>query len=260
MIKVGSSAKLKLFMEFPKWIFRTEKPTTPEEGAEEGLATKEGYKSPDESLLESADIEKTSPLGGGVTDTSFVKLEGDGGGIFKRIEGREKDMSLGKSYQKERAAYLADLFLGFNLVPATIIRNIEGKEGSLQKFIPESRTGSEMPIKETMALEKSPEYKTMCIFDYIIGNTDRHFRNYLVDKNKKLWAIDHHLTFRTGAHDPYDYSFSKYVTKQVKYKIRALAESEDKKTLLRKLLLELLEEERVNNFFQRLALCNNKLY
>lgn len=51
-------------MEFPKWIFRTEKPAAPKEGAEERPAIKEGHKSPDESLLESAGIEKKSYLGG----------------------------------------------------------------------------------------------------------------------------------------------------------------------------------------------------
>lgn len=165
----------------------------------------------------------------------------------------EEGQSLGKSYQKERAAYLVDLFLGFDLVPATVIRNIEGKMGSLQKFIPESRTGQEITFEEAAALQESPEYIIMDIFDYIIGNSDRHDRNYVVDKDNKLWAIDHHLTFWNYTGHPYD-SFPVYSTKQTLNKIRDLAESEDKKMLLRKLLLELLEKEQVNNFFKRLAL------
>lgn len=53
-------------MEFPKWIFRTEKQEAPKEkGAEKKPATKEGYESPDEHLLEDTDIEKKSSLGGG---------------------------------------------------------------------------------------------------------------------------------------------------------------------------------------------------
>ena len=35
----------------------------------------------------------------------------------------------------------------------------------------------------------------MALFDEVIGNTDRHDGNWLEDENRKLWAIDHGLTF-----------------------------------------------------------------
>lgn len=93
----------------------------------------------------------------------------------------------------------------------------------------------------------------MMIFDYIIGNSDRNGGNYLTDENKKLWAIDHHLAFKKHIDVP-DYISSEDLSKETADKIKALAESEDQKTPLRKLLLEILEEERVNGFFGRLTL------
>lgn len=53
------------------------------------------------------------------------------GGVFKP----------GYRYKSERAAYLVDKFFKFDLIPTTVIRNIEGKEGSFQQFIPNAKKG-----------------------------------------------------------------------------------------------------------------------
>lgn len=66
----------------------------------------------------------------------FYETKDCKGGVFK--EGKRG------SIRSERAAYLVDKFLGFDLVPTTVIKTIEGKEGSFQRFIPDARTGLEL--------------------------------------------------------------------------------------------------------------------
>lgn len=39
----------------------------------------------------------------------------------------------------------------------------------------------------------------MAVFDYVIGNTDRHDNNWMVSEKGKLQLIDHGLTFNTNA-------------------------------------------------------------
>jgi hypothetical protein len=39
------------------------------------------------------------------------------------------------------------------------------------------------------------EFQKLAMFDFIIGNTDRHSGNWMVDEQHKLRAIDHGLSF-----------------------------------------------------------------
>ena len=55
---------------------------------------------------------------------------------------------------------------------------------------------------ETLAeLEKSGELDKLQTMDFVLGNTDRHIYNFLVDDDKKkLWLIDHGLAFGSPRH------------------------------------------------------------
>ena len=134
--------------------------------------------------------EKTSSkrLEHGVTKPRFVELKDDGSGIFKDVD-----------YKGERAAYLIDRFLGFDLVPPTVIRQLDGEEGSMQEFIADAETGDELGVGTARLAEMYPDqFMKMWVFDNAIKNLDRHEGNFLV-KNGRIYAIDHGRSMGWGS-------------------------------------------------------------
>ncbi|MCE5294227.1 MAG: hypothetical protein LLF94_06395 [Chlamydiales bacterium] len=91
--------------------------------------------------------------------------------------------------EAEVAAYLLDRHFDFGLSPASQMVTLDGKEGALQVFI---KSKDETPFKEAAdhidAMEAKEVYteqevalfQKMAIFDYLIGNLDRHEENWFV--------------------------------------------------------------------------------
>jgi hypothetical protein len=77
----------------------------------------------------------------------------------------------------------------FNLVPTTVLVLFEGKLASAQQFI---------------TAEKPSHYPPplLQLFDYIIGNSDRHGGNWLVE-GEKIWAIDNAYSFDRNRYNQY---------------------------------------------------------
>lgn len=210
--------------------------------------------SPKEVVLEKNEITRRRHLGGGCNKTEFVKIKDDGNGVFKPVKGERGVAKKGTGYKRERAAYLVDLFLGFGIVPPTVIRTIKGKVGSLQEFIPDAKERCYVDFDEfsTDDEERFAERSSMMeLFDVMISNTDRRDANWLVDKDEKLWAIDHGYAFNNEGLPMVN---SHKHEKGVLEKVKLLADSPDKQELLRKLLLELLESEEVDLFFRKLKI------
>jgi hypothetical protein len=137
-------------------------------------------------------------LGGACGGSSLIKLKDDGFGVFKPYSDFElTDRKV--QIQNERAAYLIDLFLGFDLVPPTVIRELTDltdnteQVGSMQQFIEKSSLGAELSNSGKNDVDPG-EISKLAIFDFMIKNTDRHSSNYLI-KDRKIFAIDHGLCF-----------------------------------------------------------------
>lgn len=93
------------------------------------------------------------------------------------------------------------------MVPPTVIRNLSskclrksgrgGEVGSFQEFIPKTKSMVELDVSQIRDLmkEKEAELVKLAIFDYIIYNSDRNMSNYLLDRDNKIIAIDHGLSF-----------------------------------------------------------------
>ncbi|WP_426988342.1 SCO1664 family protein [Pseudarthrobacter sp. Y6] len=98
-------------------------------------------------------------------------------------------------YRRERAAYLLSEFLGWGMVPSTVIRDDAPLGvGSLQWFI-------DCDFREhyfTLAAEDPathPDMARMALFDYISNNTDRKSGHVLRGGDGRIWGIDHGLCF-----------------------------------------------------------------
>ncbi|HUD20750.1 MAG TPA: hypothetical protein VMQ44_01620 [Candidatus Saccharimonadales bacterium] len=138
--------------------------------------------------------------------------------VYKPVSGEDtkfyRENELNHDYPSEAAAYMVSEHFGFDLVPPTLVRPIEGQLGSLQLFMPqekyllESKTVQDTSEESLDRYEDSEDLKTLCVFDWIVANADRNTNNYLlkVDENKqvehtetgtKIVAIDNGLAFNS---------------------------------------------------------------
>jgi hypothetical protein len=136
-----------------------------------------------EKNLQTGAISNTKALGGGITETFVMDVDGVKG-VFKKMSNRAK---------QEATAYQIDKALGFGVVPPVVMRKVNVGKGEEQ--------GSIMHFVEGMTAAKhSGKFKyddmaKITAFDFIIGNQDRHPANVIVDKGGRSWAIDNAFAF-----------------------------------------------------------------
>jgi len=115
--------------------------------------------------------------------------------IYKPIAGERPlwDFADGCLAHREYAAYLVSDYLGFDLVPLTILRDGPYGLGMVQQWV---------DIDENIDLAKffatdHPQLRSMALFDAIINNTDRKIGHLLPLDEKTLFGCDHGVTFHT---------------------------------------------------------------
>jgi hypothetical protein len=159
-----------------------------------------------EDFLLNANIVKEEQMGGteAVTNPYKLTLEKDGVtrfALWKNPEGRMKGFIEGWKY--EIAAYQLDKYLGLGMVPPTVEKRLHNNRGSCQLWVESKMT---MKDKVEKKIQVPPRYvfnynRAMNLqraFDNLIGNEDRHQKNYLITEDWRVILIDHSRTFRTG--------------------------------------------------------------
>lgn len=140
-----------------------------------------------------------------------LTLARDGGredycwGIFKPEAGERylHDFPAGL-WRRERAAYLLSEWLGWDIVPPTVVREVGPLGvGSLQYYV--DNDGSHyFPLYETRP-DLHPQLLRMAVFDLLVNNTDRKSGHVLLARSRNangvdhVWGIDQGLCFH---HDP----------------------------------------------------------
>lgn len=213
-----------------------------------------------EEVLSSREIIDQKGLGGGRHVTEFISFRDDGAGVFKPKEGEEfvgRYAEVGTYYKRERAAYLVDQFLGFGLVPPTVIREIGDKVGSVQEFVSNFTDGFDYRCELSWRGnddEKNKLWKkdlaVLRLFDMLIANSDRHEGNVIV-KDGRVIAIDHGFSFDHRDSLRLYFEFQE-VPRKIIQKVNKLRKSKEMRILLGHLLSELLREMDVICFFRRL--------
>jgi len=166
-----------------------------------------------ERFLSSAEVVESEDVGEGITEPLRVTLRQDGverQAIFKTVD-REIDQvsrttvlepNFTDKYTYEVAAYRIDRLIGMGLVPATVLRTLEGEEGSLQLWIEDITTmdkalaeHGDAPIDNfDLLLER---LMLTYVLDALIYNVDRNHTNILVDfEDDRFHPIDHSRAFR----------------------------------------------------------------
>jgi len=169
------------------------------------------FTSEDEVLrfLGSARVVSETEIASGINRPLKLLLE-DGGirmhGIFRSVDKREGQYRLSQrvivrfrdSWAFEVAAYRLDRMLGLEAVPPTVVREIDRRRGSVQAWIESAMTETDRRRKEPG--ERSDpawvrQWQRARIFDVLIDNFDRNLGNVLIDRQWKVWLIDHTRSF-----------------------------------------------------------------
>ena len=117
-----------------------------------------------------------------------------------RLDDGDLRQNLRDYYGSELAAYAVDRLLGLGMVPPTVERRLNGTEGALQLWVENvimERERAERGMSPQPASLWRLQTSRMTVFDYIIGNDDRHAQNMLADPERwLLWLIDHTRAFQ----------------------------------------------------------------
>jgi hypothetical protein len=175
--------------------------------------------SKDEELLEflrTAEITKSKVLTSGSNRPLKARLEKDGiqaNAIFRTVELKQPWANIDGRHHRnfrdscfyECAAYEMSRILGLDNVPPCVIRNVAGKEGTMQLWVENAETMKER--LEEAALVSNQHWagrrqrhwarqgQVMRVFDALIDNFDRNIGNMLLGAGEKLWFIDHTRSF-----------------------------------------------------------------
>lgn len=108
----------------------------------------------------------------------------------------ERPCILGQFYLREVAAYEISKCFGENNVhvPETIKYSLNNQVGSVQRELQNAIIGDYINM-DYMICVNLDQWRWAAMFDYVIGNNDRHSGNWMCDRFGTLWLIDNGSSF-----------------------------------------------------------------
>jgi len=173
-----------------------------------------------ERFLREGTVVSMKEIGSGITKPLRVELELYGRtmraafktvaihnpGVSQFPDG-SKEIDFRDDYRYEYAAYLLDRRLGMNMVPVTVLREIDGSPGALVEWVEDGISEAKRMARDNAMPEPlRRQQSVMLIFDTLIGNVDRHGSNQLITADQKLHLIDHSRSFRKQRSLPAQFS------------------------------------------------------
>ncbi len=121
-------------------------------------------------------------LGGGINETYTIEFQNGDKAVFKVADDINHEVAAGR---------IAKLVGMQDLVKPSVIRVIEGKTGSLMAW-----TDGEVAknVQRDKKFDGKDDMFRAAAFDYVIGNEDRHEKNWIVNGDK-IGLIDHGIVF-----------------------------------------------------------------
>ena len=175
-----------------------------------------------ENFLLRANIVEVVEIGTGVTKPKRVTLrqgEREDFAVFKyedtdpnlerkaRYVARKHNQS--DRYVYDVAGYKMDRMIDLQLVPVTVLRSVEGREGALGAWLSNTINERDRLQQEESFSGHCPQmeqYRLRILFDVLIYNEDRNLTNILWSNGDyMLRLIDHSLAFRSPERRPKQY-------------------------------------------------------
>ncbi len=188
--------------------------------------------------------------------TFLIALGDEGGesrtiGIYKPRQGEAPlwDFPDGTLYRREYAAYRLSVWLGWDLIPETIIRDGPHGVGTVQDYIEAEDKSSYLTLRDT----HEADLQRMALFDLITNNADRKAGHLFKGKDGKVYGIDHGLTFNTQPKLRtvlWDYTGQPFPEK-LRNDLETRLGDEAAVASLRAELAPLLDRGEINRFFAR---------
>jgi len=172
-----------------------------------------------ERVLRLADVvhkKLTTPPG--INVSYELDLKGPGKALFKPKSGEaacRPSITPGTYLLREALAFRLDRMFGFNLVPVTVIRKVDGEDGSAQTWVNIDR----WYIHQYTKLDQA----RMAVLDYVMGNTDRHAFNWRTQVDGRPAAVDNGLSLPRNASYPIR---SKWVVQMLKTELPERVQTE----------------------------------
>ena len=160
-----------------------------------------------ERALAETPVTGAKPLGGGISETYKIVL----------ANGMVANFKVSASPESEVGAWEVAKLVGMDdLVPPAVIREVDvpgggglapvagGIRGGGRRYPPGVKRGSAALWKEGQVAGDIDEHKAFdgiedsrraAIFDFVIGNSDRHNGNWVLNADGKIGLIDHNLAF-----------------------------------------------------------------
>ena len=204
-----------------------------------------------EEFLRTAEIVWMEEVGSGSTEPMQVGLADDGRrarAIFMTIE------SDGRRNEHELAAYRLDRMLDLDMVPPTVVREIDGVTGSLQLWV--DNAVSEGDRRDENLRPEDPamfahQLDTATVFDLVIFNIDRNGSNMLITYDDwRVHLIDHERAFAAKLpSEPYLDDARDRLDDEMVRRLKAL-----KNDGVRTRLADLLSERQIEALLERVDL------
>lgn len=162
-------------------------------------------------FLRKAKVRKAKQIPIGVAAPRKMLLEKDGvqaDAVYRDVHVEKQQATLAGGKREmffrddaifEPAAYEMSRLLGLDWVPPAIRRSYEDTEGTVQLWLEGAIMFGDMQkgnIQAPDAIRWSRQMYVMRVFDNLISNTDRNQGNILIDKQWRVWLIDHTRAFR----------------------------------------------------------------
>jgi hypothetical protein len=184
--------------------------------------------------------------------------------VFRTRDGLERNFR--DSYKFNIAAYLLDKIMGLNMLPACVYREVDAKPASVCWWVDEvqfDEEGRRAAHTDPPDLNQwAAQLNTVRDFDQLIGNEDRNQGNLLIDRNWKVWMIDHSRAFRDDE-KPRDPDVLKRCSQKFLDALKALNQQQLDATLMPWITREdirtmLLRRDWLVNFFEKKVSTDGK--
>ena len=150
-------------------------------------------------LLETGDIKggHRMPWGSNYTFLIWIDAGPDRHlrAIYKPRDGERPlwDFPTGTLYRREFASFLLSRLLGWPNIPLTLVRDGPYGVGMFQYFVE-----CDPDVTYFDIVKEGASYEDLCkimVFDLVTNNADRKGGHCLIDSDRRIWSIDHGLTF-----------------------------------------------------------------